>query len=112
MRGATDIANAIHHLRMAYDHFESFGREYPGTQGARLCKQYSNRIEWVVNDMLTHPHFPAEVREGIRSEWMSDVFTGEAIREKIVQLNPTEREVVERLIDAVIAGERIEIEHV
>lgn len=108
MKGATDLVAALHHLRMAFDHFESFCREHPQSSGGRLCKGYANKCEWVYKDLITHPHFPIEVIEGIRSEWTSDVFTGQAIMEKIVQLNPTEREVVEKLLDALIAGETVE----
>jgi hypothetical protein len=50
------------------------------------------------------------IRDGIRAEWESDVFTTLAIQEKIAKLSPKEREVVETIIDCIIAGDDITVE--
>ncbi len=108
--GASDLVNAIHSVRQAYEHFGSFQRENPGTIGARLMKQYCAKLEWIYGDIITYPLFPQVIRDGIRAEWESDVFTTLAIQEKIAKLSPKEREVVETIIDCIIAGDDITVE--
>lgn len=109
LKGGTDIISMIHYLRIAKDHAESFRREHPGTRGDYMMKRYCDRIEWIYNDLKTHPFLPSVVSEGIRNEWEADVYAVDANYEKIALLNPEQREVMESILDAVIAGEQIEV---
>lgn len=109
MKGGSDIISAIHCMKQAHEHFQSFAREYPGTKGERLMNNYSGKLEWFAKDLITHPSLPEGVREGIRKEWQSDVFAVPAINEKISLLNPAQREMVEAVIDALLKGEQIEM---
>lgn len=109
MRGATDLVSAIHHIKQAFEHLDSFRREHPGSAGARLFKTYQQKLEWIVKDFLTIPYLPSQVVEGIRKEWESDVFTKDAILEKVNMLNPEQREAIEAIIDQVILGEELKI---
>lgn len=109
MKGGSDIVSAIHCIRQAYDHFESFQREHPGTKGAALTKNYNTKLEWVYRDLLTHPFLPEVVRSGMRREWQSDVFAVPAISENVALLAPEQRAFVERLIEAMLNGEQIEM---
>jgi hypothetical protein len=49
------------------------------------------------------------VREGIKKEIASDVFSVPAIMEKIALLNPEQRDGMEQVIDALLKGEKIEV---
>lgn len=109
MRGGSDIVSAIHCMRQAYDHFESFEREHPGSRGAKLMRQYAGKLNWIRTDLITHPFLTDEVREGIKTEWNSDVFSVPAIAENIALLRPEQRELIETLIDAMLRGEEINI---
>jgi len=109
MKGGSDIVSAIHCMRQAYDHFQSFEREHPGSRGAALMKQYAGKLHWIRTDLITHPFLTHEVREGIKAEWNSDVFTVPAITQKIALLRPEQRELIETLIDAMLKGEEINI---
>lgn len=109
MRGATDLVSAIHHIKQAFEHLDSFRREHPGSAGARLFKTYQQKLEWIVKDFLTIPYLPSQVVEGIRKEWESDVFTKDAILDKVNMLNPEQREAIEAIIDQVILGQELKI---
>lgn len=109
MRGASDLVAAIHHIKLAFEFLDSFRRDHPNSNGARVFKTYQNKLKWIVNDFLTIPYLPHEVSEGIRKEWQSDGFIIEAILEKINLLNPEQREGVEQVIDHILNGEQLEI---
>lgn len=107
MKGGTDLVSAIHHLKQAFEHLDSFRREHPGSAGARLFKTYQQKVEWIVKDFLTIPYLPREVSDGIRKEWESDVFTKDAILEKVNMLTPEQRTLIETVIDQIILGEEL-----
>lgn len=109
MKGGSNIVSAIHSLKQAYDFFESFERDYPGSKAEIIFSSYRKKIEWIYKDILTYPFFTEPIRDGIRNEWNSDVFTLPALNEKIPLLNPEQREMVENIIDALLKGETINI---
>lgn len=108
MKGA-NIISAIHHLKMAKEHYDDFIRDYPESSGARLFLSHVNKINWIFRDTITHPHVTQEVRDGIKREILSDVFAVPAINEKVALLSPEQREIIEETIDAMLAGEEIKI---
>ena len=44
---------------------------------------------------------------GIKEEWNSDVFCVPAITDKVSVLRPDQREMIEEIIDGMIAGEEV-----
>lgn len=110
MKGRSDIVSALQHMVMARDHMESFTREHPGTKGANLFTAYMKRINWIFNDLYTHPFLDAKVREGIKREVESDVFAVPEIAGRIALLSPVQREALEEVINRVIAGEDLIID--
>lgn len=109
MKGSSNVVSAIQSLRQAYDHMDSFVRDFDGSLGASIFKTYQNKIEWIYKDFLTNRHLTEEVRAGMRKEWESDVFAVPAINEKIALLPPEKRDLVEAMIDAILRGEEIEL---
>jgi len=103
MKGS-NIVSAVHHLKLAQEHFEDFIREHADSKGAKLFRSYSHKIKWIHTDLTTHPFLPEEVREGIKQEVNSDVLAIPAINEKIALLNPTQREAIETAIDQILEG--------
>ena len=108
MNGA-NIINAIQNLKMAQEQFKDFCRQFPNSQGEKVFKNYSKRIDWMFNDIITHPFLTNEVRVGIKKEIESDVFCVPAIVEKVALLSPDQREIIELTIDAMIGGEEVKI---
>jgi len=106
---AANVISAIHHLRMSQEHFEDFIRQNPESRGERLFKTYISRLKWIMNDIQTYPYFTQDTRDSIKDEIESDIFAVPAINEKISLLNPTQREMIEETIDAMLAGEEVKI---
>ena len=107
---SSNIISAVHNIRMAKEHFEDFQREHPASKGSKLFAMYSGKLDWVVRDLICNPYLPNEVSQGIKQEWESDVFAVTAIQDKVSLLPPDKRELIEDLIDAMLAGEEILIE--
>lgn len=110
MRGEADFVAGIQNLRRAYDYWQSFIRDRPGTRGDKLFSQYCKKMEWIIQDLGSNPLFPDIVRDNIRKEWHADQFTSPAIVDKIALLSPEQREVIEEVIETVIRGEHVRIE--
>ena len=107
MKGSSNIISSIHNLRQAKEHFYNFQLEYPNTKGAALFSGYEKRIDWIYKDLVTHPLLTQEVRDGVRKEWESDVFSVPAINEKVALLNPEQREAIEEIIDQMLSGQEV-----
>lgn len=109
MNNGANIISAIQNLKMAQEQFDDFCRQYPDSQGSRLFKKYSEKINWIFGDLVTNPFITDEVRIGIKNEIESDVFAVPAIIEKVALLTPVQREIIEDVIDAYISGETVDI---
>jgi hypothetical protein len=110
MKGESDFLAGFQHLHRGYDHWQSFVRERPGGVAERLFGNYCRKIEWIAKDLITCPLFPSIVREGLKTEWNSDAFMVDAIIEKVMVLTPGQREVIETVLDRIIAGEHTVVE--
>jgi hypothetical protein len=86
-----------------------FIRQAPNTRGAVIFRGYQTKLNWILRDVLTYPHFPDDVRQGLKHEIESDAFAVEAIHDKIPLLNPEQREMLEGLVEDMLAGKTIEI---
>jgi hypothetical protein len=109
VNNGANIINAIQNLKMAQEQFEDFCRQYPNSQGSRMFKKYSDKIEWIFGDIITNPFLTEEVRIGIKNEIKSDVFAVPAIMEKVALLTPDQREIIEDVLEAYISGETVKI---
>lgn len=101
--------SAIHHLRMAKEFYLDFIRQYKGSIGANIFKNYIKKIDFIFTDIKSNIHFNQSIRDGIRKELECDIFQIPAINEKISILTPNQRELIEATIDAMLAGEEIQI---
>ncbi len=105
----SDIVSAIHHLKMADEHMQSFMRDRPVALLTKLFSVYSKKVNWVLTDIKTCPCLPDVVIEGIRSELNSDVFCVAAIHQKIALIPVNQREAVEAIIDEILKGQIINV---
>lgn len=112
MKGS--LMSAIHHLRAADEYLQDFIRESVKragvTRGVQKFGDYSKRVNWILLDMKTYPHFSDEIREGLRHEMSSDAFSYVAIAEKCSLLSPQQRELMDEALDSILNGEKIQIE--
>lgn len=105
MPGTNDIANFIHHQKIALEYLESYFRDNRGSKGENLFKEYRRKINWILTDLKTCIHLPDDIRASISNQLNSDVFAALAIMEKLVLLLPEQREVIEDVIDRISKGE-------
>lgn len=105
----SSIVQAIQHIKQANEFMSDFIRQAPSTRGAVVFGGYMNKLNWILRDILTYPHFPDEVRQGLKHEIESDAFAVEAIHDKIPLLNPEQRAMLEELVEDMVAGKTIEI---
>jgi len=105
----SSIVQAIQHIKLSREFMSDFIREAPNTRGAVVFSGYHTKLQWILRDILTYPHFPDDVRLGIKHEIESDAFAVEAIHDKIPLLNPEQREMLEGLVEDMLAGKTIEI---
>ena len=105
----SSVVSCIHHLKLADEYAKDFVRQNPRTRGAGIFANYSLKLNWILRDVVTYPHFGNDVREGIRKEIASDAFSYDALTEKLALLNPDQREELDGLLDDILKGKTIEI---
>jgi len=105
----SSIVQAIQHIKQSQEFMSDFIRQAPNTRGAVIFRGYQTKLNWILRDILTYPHFPDDVRLGIKHEIESDAFAVEAIHDKIPLLNPEQRAMLEELVEDMVAGKTIEI---
>lgn len=104
------IIQGIHYLKIALECFEDFKRQYPKGMGVKMVNNYSSKINWILNDLLTCNTLPERIRTDIRNEINSDVLAIPAIMDKIQMLKPDARESIEDLLDTLISGAELKVE--
>lgn len=110
----SNIVSFVHHLKMADEFLADFMRDRPDAIACRKFPDYRRRIEWMVKDFITQPvfHNSPDVIDGLKKEWESDVFAIPEILSKISLLRPEQRDAVEYLVEQLLNGESLQIEHV
>lgn len=104
------IIQGIHYLKIALECFEDFKRQYPKGVGVKMVNNYSSKINWILNDLLTCNQLPEKIRTDIRNEINSDVLAIPEIMDKISMLKPIAREAVEDLLDSLLSGAELTVE--
>ena len=106
----SSIMSAIHHLKIAREFMDDFVRSHDkSARGTVKFGEYSRKINWILSDMATYPHFRQEVRDAIKIELASDPFAFMSIMEKAALLNPDQRQTLEDVIEMVLKGETIKV---
>lgn len=105
----SSVVSCIHHLKLADEYAKDFVRANPGTRGATIFGNYSQKFQWILRDVVTYPHFGDVVREGMRKEIASDSFSYDSIVEKVGLLNPEQREAFEELLNDILKGKTLEV---
>jgi hypothetical protein len=98
----SSIISAIHHIRASREYIDDFIRSAPNTRGAIIFKGYRDKLDWVLRDVITYPHFGVGVREAIKVEILSDPLQYPAIVDRIALLTPDQRERLEEIVETLI----------
>lgn len=106
----SSIMSAIHHLKIAKEFMDDFVRSHDRFQrGTVKFGEYSRKINWILTDMVTYPHFRQEARDAMVGELKSDPFAFMSIMEKVALLNPDQRLMLEEIAEKVVKGETIKV---
>ena len=106
----SNFITSIHHLRICSEYMDDIVRQYPGSRAAAMFEGYSKKIKWILRDIYTHPHFTEPIRVGMKKEIESDPLTYRAIMERISLLTPDQRNMLEFVVDDMLAGKQIKIQ--
>lgn len=106
----SSIMSAIHHLKIAREFMDDFVRSHDRyARGTVKFGEYSRKINWILNDMATYPHFRQEVRDAMIMELKSDPFAFMSIMEKVALLSPEQRQTLEEVAEQVLKGDEIHV---
>lgn len=105
----SSITQGSYFLNIALQYFKNFEKDCK--MGAKMkANSWVKKIEFVENDVMAS--ITPESREIFRKEIKSgDTLFFQAINEKYLMLTPQQRDTIEAIIDRVISGEEIIIEH-
>lgn len=106
---ASEILKFLHNTQRAKLNLEVFLLGDVNDRARRKFAQYVNKLDWLITDLKTEPAVSKDLRDAIDLEFNSDVYCVDAILEKTLMLTPDERDILEKIIDSVIAGEEINI---
>lgn len=107
---ASDFVHAVVALAKARDHMLSFMRDHPTSRLGRNCRVWLGKISWLEGDIITSPAFDDQTRMALKHEMNADVFTMDAIMEKVAHLNPEQRLQIEQVVELVAQGNSLKIE--
>lgn len=77
----------------------------------KMMKDYSKKIEWILNDVLTTLVFPETIRKELRKEMNADILVMMSLIEKIHLIPVDKREQLELILDEIIKNENLVIEY-
>ena len=100
----------VQYLKISQEFCDDLKRSDPNSLAYKLFNDYSKRIAWIINDILTNPKFSEIVRNELRKEVNSDLLVIGALNDKIHLLPINQREVLENIVDCILRGENIEVE--
>lgn len=109
-KGNASIISAFHKLKHAKLNFEDVVREIQGQDGKNFFNNYIKKIEWFKNDFIIHPFLSKETVENLKREWETDSMQITELERKVALLNPQQRDIIELMMDEMLAGEEIKFE--
>lgn len=109
MSNLSSFIKFIHHLKISTDFCEDLKRSNPNSLAYKMFSDYTKRMNWILNDIITNPVFSNEVRNELRKEINSDLLVIPALIDKIHQIPIAQREIVENIVDCILNNETIEV---
>ena len=106
----SSFRNGFYHMKLSMDYFDDYVREFGNSVGSDYAKRYANKIRWCLQDFRTNTKFPQYAIEDMTTELENDVYAVDSIARKSKQLNTEQKEVLDGLLDMLIAGEEITVE--
>ena len=100
------LLRALHHASLSKQYFEDCGRMY--SQGVKhMMKLIAGNMQQSINKVRYQ--LPTELLKEVDKD-LADSLTVEAVVEKFMLLVPQQREMIEKILDLLLAGEAIEVQ--
>lgn len=99
------LIKALHHTKIAMDYFDDLAKNYE--YGAKqIMLNYASKCKWII-DNVRH-RLPQEAVNEIDSDIRDALFL-DAIEDKVIHFNDSQKEALENIIELMSKGELIEI---
>lgn len=99
------LAKGLHHINIAKQYFEDV-RYGTSNEIKAVFNQYIQKCDWILANM--RDRMGEEQREVLKKE-MEDSLTFDAINDKLIYLDNSQRAFLEELIDAMIKSEEVKM---
>lgn len=101
---------AFYHLKMAKEYFEDVIRQHPLSVPAKQAPGYNKRIDWIIKDFRTCHRYDDDIRNAFNDEIIKgDIMFPQEISQKILRLNPEQRDFAEKVVDGLVRGEAMTV---
>ena len=101
---------AWYYLKNAELFFEDVVRENPNKVAGAVSKRFVQKIQWMFRDFKTDPRLPVYALDDFAAEFEGDVFFFESLSRKCLNLTEAQREVLESVVDDLIAGVKVTVQ--
>lgn len=104
-----DIAKALIHVTIAKAYFDAIALDNQYWV-KKIFKTYVDRLNWIESDILTR------LKDSSKEFYKEAISQGDTlfycdIAEKMLQLNEEGKQTIDTMVDAILSGEVIEVEH-
>ena len=101
---------AWHYLKLAQEYFNDVAKQNPNKVAGSVSKSISDRITWQIRDFKTDPRLPTYASDDFSTELDTDALSIETIAWKLLNCSPAQRDVLESVIDDLIAGVKVTVQ--
>lgn len=99
------LAKGLHHINIAKQYFEDV-RYGTSNEIKAVFNQYIQKCDWILANMRDRM---GNEQKAVLKKEMEDSLTFEAINDKLIYLDNSQRAFLEELIDAMIKGEQVKM---
>ena len=105
IKATFSLAKGLHHINIAKQYFEDFKRDSKGDI-KHTVSGYINKCDFILNNIFDKL---GEHTRKVYKEEMSDSLSLEAINDKLMILDPSQRLELEDILDAITKGKKVTI---
>lgn len=99
------LAKGMHHVNIAKMYFEDL-KLSSQKEVKHIFNQYVQKCDWIVSNLSGRLN---DFNRKNLEEELKDSISFEAINDKLILLTPEQRELLEKVIDALVDGQKVEI---
>lgn len=97
------------HLSMALQYFQDFGRQFPGSIGAKPAKVYEQKLNWILKDFKSNINFPSDTLSNFLLDMDEDPLALGEIGRLANKLSPKQKVALEEILVSLLKGETLTV---